>query len=72
MKGNHEGPHGDWPRADGCCRDSHPQRRPSDVLVKIRACGVRGSDGFYIARGGLPPREGATPLGHEASLRSSR
>jgi NADPH:quinone reductase-like Zn-dependent oxidoreductase len=30
-------------------------------------CGVCGSDRFYIARGGIPPREGATPLGHEAA-----
>ncbi|NYD68667.1 zinc-dependent alcohol dehydrogenase [Agromyces atrinae] len=45
--------------------------RPSvgddDILVRIRACGLCGSDGFYIARGGIPPREGATPLGHEAA-----
>ncbi|HEX7444365.1 MAG TPA: alcohol dehydrogenase catalytic domain-containing protein, partial [Acidimicrobiales bacterium] len=44
-------------------------RRPSvgasDVLVRVRACGICGSDTFYIARGGIPPREGATPLGHE-------
>jgi 2-desacetyl-2-hydroxyethyl bacteriochlorophyllide A dehydrogenase len=31
----------------------------------MRACGICGSDSFYIARGGIPPREGATPLGHE-------
>ncbi|GGN72913.1 threonine dehydrogenase [Actinoplanes lobatus] len=38
---------------------------PSDVLVRIRACGICGSDGLYIAVGGIPPRQGATPLGHE-------
>ncbi len=38
---------------------------PADVLVKMRACGVCGSDGFYITIGGLPPRAGHTPLGHE-------
>jgi threonine dehydrogenase-like Zn-dependent dehydrogenase len=35
------------------------------VLVKIRACGICGSDAFYIAIGGVPPRQGQTPLGHE-------
>ncbi|MBB3603635.1 threonine dehydrogenase-like Zn-dependent dehydrogenase [Mycolicibacterium sp. BK556] len=42
-----------------------PQIGPADVLVKMRACGVCGSDGFYISIGGLPPRQGHTPLGHE-------
>lgn len=42
-----------------------PQIRPTDVLIKMRACGVCGSDGFYITIGGLPPRQGHTPLGHE-------
>ena len=42
-----------------------PTAGPADVLVKIRACGICGSDTFYIARGGIPPREGATPIGHE-------
>jgi L-iditol 2-dehydrogenase len=43
----------------------HPEIGPSDVLVKMRACGVCGSDGFYITIGGIPPRQGHTPLGHE-------
>jgi threonine dehydrogenase-like Zn-dependent dehydrogenase len=34
-----------------------------DVLVKMRACGICGSDALYIAIGGL--RDGPTPLGHE-------
>jgi threonine dehydrogenase-like Zn-dependent dehydrogenase len=38
---------------------------PADVLVRIRACGICGSDGMYIAVGGIPPRQGSTPLGHE-------
>lgn len=38
---------------------------PTDVLVKIRACGICGTDTFYIAIGGLPPHQGAMPLGHE-------
>ena len=42
-----------------------PTAGPADVLVKVKACGICGSDTFYIARGGIPPREGATPIGHE-------
>ncbi|WP_203826459.1 zinc-dependent alcohol dehydrogenase [Actinoplanes palleronii] len=42
-----------------------PAVGPADVLVRIRACGICGSDGLYIAVGGIPPRQGATPLGHE-------
>jgi 2-desacetyl-2-hydroxyethyl bacteriochlorophyllide A dehydrogenase len=37
----------------------------NDVLVRIRACGICGSDTFYISIGGLPPRQGSMPLGHE-------
>ena len=40
-----------------------PTVGPTDALIKIRACGICGSDAFYIAIGGL--REGHTPLGHE-------
>jgi 2-desacetyl-2-hydroxyethyl bacteriochlorophyllide A dehydrogenase len=42
-----------------------PGAGPDDVLVKIRACGICGSDALYIALGGLPPRQGQMPLGHE-------
>lgn len=42
-----------------------PSVGPADALVKVRACGICGSDGFYIQIGGIPPRQGATPLGHE-------
>lgn len=42
-----------------------PTAGPADVLVKMRACGICGSDGFYIQIGGIPPRQGATPIGHE-------
>jgi 2-desacetyl-2-hydroxyethyl bacteriochlorophyllide A dehydrogenase len=38
---------------------------PKDVLIRMRACGICGSDAFYIAIGGIPPRQGCTPLGHE-------
>ncbi|CQD08263.1 oxidoreductase, zinc-binding dehydrogenase family protein [Mycobacterium lentiflavum] len=42
-----------------------PQPGPNDVLVRMRACGICGSDAFYITIGGIPPRQGQTPLGHE-------
>jgi L-iditol 2-dehydrogenase len=42
-----------------------PKVGPDDVLVRIRACGICGSDTFYISIGGLPPRQGSMPLGHE-------
>jgi threonine dehydrogenase-like Zn-dependent dehydrogenase len=42
-----------------------PKAGPRDVLVRMRACGICGSDAFYITIGGLPPRQGHTPLGHE-------
>jgi L-iditol 2-dehydrogenase len=42
-----------------------PKAGPRDVLVRMRACGICGSDVFYIAIGGIPPRQGHTPLGHE-------
>jgi 2-desacetyl-2-hydroxyethyl bacteriochlorophyllide A dehydrogenase len=44
-----------------------PAVGPTDVLVKIRACGLCGSDTFYIAIGGLPPQERKMPLGHEGA-----
>lgn len=42
-----------------------PTVGPNDVLVRMRACGICGSDAFYITIGGPPPRQGHTPLGHE-------
>lgn len=42
-----------------------PSAGPEDVLIKMRACGICGSDGFYIDIGGIPPLQGKTPLGHE-------
>ncbi len=42
-----------------------PEVGPRDVIVKIRACGICGSDALYIAMGGLPPHHGRMPLGHE-------
>jgi 2-desacetyl-2-hydroxyethyl bacteriochlorophyllide A dehydrogenase len=42
-----------------------PTVGPNDVLLRMRACGICGSDAMYISMGGLPPRMGQTPLGHE-------
>jgi L-iditol 2-dehydrogenase len=42
-----------------------PRVGPDDALVRMRACGICGSDAFYITIGGIPPRQGHTPLGHE-------
>ncbi|MDN4475578.1 zinc-binding dehydrogenase [Demequina sp. SYSU T00192] len=42
-----------------------PQPGPGDVLVQVKACGICGSDAMYTQYGGIPPRQGATPLGHE-------
>ena len=42
-----------------------PTPRPRDVLIRMRACGICGSDAMYIAIGGIPLRQGRTPLGHE-------
>lgn len=44
-----------------------PSVGPTDVLVRIQACGICGSDAFYITIGGVPPRQNHTPLGHEAA-----
>jgi L-iditol 2-dehydrogenase len=42
-----------------------PAAGPKDILVKMCACLICGSDTFYTSLGGLPPRQGQTPLGHE-------
>ncbi|GAA3657458.1 zinc-dependent alcohol dehydrogenase [Microbacterium marinilacus] len=42
-----------------------PEPGPRDVLLRPRACGICGSDALYTQMGGIPPRQGATPLGHE-------
>jgi threonine dehydrogenase-like Zn-dependent dehydrogenase len=44
-----------------------PSPGPKDVLVRVRACGICGSDAYYVTIGGIPPRQGATPLGHEGA-----
>jgi 2-desacetyl-2-hydroxyethyl bacteriochlorophyllide A dehydrogenase len=42
-----------------------PAVGPADVLVKIRACGICGTDALFISMGGMPGHEGGMPLGHE-------
>jgi 2-desacetyl-2-hydroxyethyl bacteriochlorophyllide A dehydrogenase len=37
----------------------------ADVLVKIRACGICGTDALFISMGGIPGHDGGMPLGHE-------
>ncbi|HSB96208.1 MAG TPA: zinc-binding dehydrogenase [Spongiibacteraceae bacterium] len=45
-----------------------PSAGPRDVLVKIDACGICGSDLGYVAKGGLMgPTAEPLPLGHEMS-----
>ncbi|MFE7742274.1 zinc-binding dehydrogenase [Nocardia sp. NPDC057455] len=46
-----------------------PRPGPADVLVRMAACGICGSDAMYTAIGGIPPRAGRTPLGHEPAGR---
>ena len=41
---------------------------PGDAVVRIRACGICGSDLSYIKWGGIGrPEGGVTPIGHEAA-----
>jgi 2-desacetyl-2-hydroxyethyl bacteriochlorophyllide A dehydrogenase len=42
-----------------------PTVGPADVLVKIRACGICGTDALFISMGGIPGHDGGMPLGHE-------
>jgi len=42
-----------------------PAVGPADVLVKIRACGICGTDALFISMGGMPGHESGMPLGHE-------
>ncbi len=47
-----------------------PEARPGEVIVKVAACGICGSDLSYIAQGGLggvEPLENPLPIGHEFS-----
>jgi threonine dehydrogenase-like Zn-dependent dehydrogenase len=42
-----------------------PEAGPKDVVLKMKACGICGSDLSYIKWGGVGGAEGITPLGHE-------
>src|SRR5262245_12669885 len=42
-----------------------PTLGSADVLVKIRACGICGTDALFIAMGGIPGHDAGMPLGHE-------
>lgn len=45
-----------------------PEAGPADVVIKIKACGICGSDLTYIKHGGIHRKPGGvTPLGHEAA-----
>jgi threonine dehydrogenase-like Zn-dependent dehydrogenase len=44
-----------------------PSAGPNDVLVKVKACGICGTDAFYTHIGGLPHQRGEMPLGHEVA-----
>jgi len=45
----------------------HPEPGPQDVVVKMKACGICGSDLSYIKHGGIPVPGTRTPLGHEGA-----
>jgi (R,R)-butanediol dehydrogenase/meso-butanediol dehydrogenase/diacetyl reductase len=45
-----------------------PKAGDNDVVVRIKACGICGSDLSYIKNGGINRQEGGvTPIGHEAA-----
>ena len=44
-----------------------PQAGAKDVVVKMKACGICGSDLSYIKNGGIPGPGKPTPLGHEGA-----
>ncbi len=45
-----------------------PEAGPKDVIVKMKACGICGSDLSYIKIGGIMRQEGGvTPIGHEGA-----
>lgn len=45
-----------------------PETGPKDVVVKMKACGICGSDLTYIKIGGIMrPEGGVTPIGHEGA-----
>jgi threonine dehydrogenase-like Zn-dependent dehydrogenase len=44
-----------------------PEPGPRDVVVKMKACGICGSDLSYIKNGGIPGPGKLTALGHEGA-----
>jgi 2-desacetyl-2-hydroxyethyl bacteriochlorophyllide A dehydrogenase len=45
-----------------------PKAGDNDVIVRVKACGICGSDLSYIKMGGIMRKEGGvTPIGHEAA-----
>lgn len=44
-----------------------PEAGPQDVVVKMKACGICGSDLSYIKFGGIPTPGTITALGHEGA-----
>ncbi|MBC2667734.1 zinc-binding dehydrogenase [Novosphingobium piscinae] len=46
---------------------TRPPAGPADVVVKMKACGICGSDLSYIKHGGIPQPGTLTALGHEGA-----
>jgi (R,R)-butanediol dehydrogenase / meso-butanediol dehydrogenase / diacetyl reductase len=46
---------------------ARPDHGPKDVIVKMKACGICGSDLSYIKMGGIPLPGTVTALGHEGA-----
>src|SRR3546814_9824380 len=45
-----------------------PEAGAADVVIRVKACGICGSDLTYIKHGGIHRKPGGvTPLGHEAA-----
>ena len=44
-----------------------PEPGPKDVVVRMKACGICGSDLTYIKNGGIPGPGKLTALGHEGA-----
>lgn len=46
---------------------TRPEPGPKDIVVRMKACGICGSDLTYIKNGGIPGPGKPTALGHEGS-----
>ena len=46
---------------------SRPEPGPKDVVVRMKACGICGSDLSYVKNGGIPGPGKLTPIGHEGA-----